>query len=92
MRFHTTCPVPDKCQLSHPAGRDSYATSKRSRGTSRVSRDARRPHMSSVLTDHVVPTGGTIALQVEVKGRSLASSGYFGFTISFHLVTFLDMI
>jgi hypothetical protein len=45
--------------------------------------------MSNVLTDHVVPAGGTIALQVEVKGRSLASSGCFGFIIGFHLVTLL---
>lgn len=57
---------------------------------SRASRDARRPHMSSVLTDHVVPAGGTIALQVEVKGNSLASFGCLDFNTRFHTIfTFL---
>lgn len=30
--------------------------------------DARRPHFSTVLDDHSVPVGGTIALQVHVMG------------------------
>lgn len=50
-------------------GRESYAASRKDRvSQSKFTRDARRPHFSSVLTDHSVPAGGTIALQVEVKG------------------------
>lgn len=31
----------------------------------------KRPRFSNLLTDHLVPAGGTIALQVEVKGRNI---------------------
>lgn len=30
--------------------------------------DTRRPHFSTILSDHSVPAGGTIALQVHVSG------------------------
>nr|CAD7428494.1 unnamed protein product [Timema monikensis] len=52
-------------------GRDQYGSSRRSARSTVgqcLSRDSRRPQFSSVLTDHLVPSGGTIALQVEVKG------------------------
>ncbi|XP_069686561.1 titin homolog isoform X2 [Periplaneta americana] len=48
------------------AGRE--AATRRSRGAARLTRDVRRPHMSNVLTDDLVPAGGTFALQVEIKG------------------------
>nr|XP_046469209.1 titin homolog isoform X3 [Neodiprion pinetum] len=59
-------------QISHMVhfeGRETYAASKRDRVSQRkISRDVRRPHFANILTDHSVPAGGTIALQVEVKG------------------------
>ncbi|XP_066996546.2 titin homolog isoform X2 [Anabrus simplex] len=51
-------------------GREQHLASRRAERVngSRVPRDVKRPHFTSVLTDHLVPSGGTIALQVEVKG------------------------
>ncbi|XP_077302252.1 uncharacterized protein LOC143922796 [Arctopsyche grandis] len=54
------------------AGRDQYiSTSPQHFETLRYARaqhDARRPHFSTILSDHSVPSGGTIALQVHVMG------------------------
>ncbi|XP_025602051.2 titin homolog isoform X2 [Athalia rosae] len=60
-------------QISHMVkfdGRESYAASRKDRISQdeNINREPRRPHFASVLTDHSVPAGGTIALQVEVKG------------------------
>ncbi|KAI4474132.1 hypothetical protein M0802_015766, partial [Mischocyttarus mexicanus] len=58
--------------IVHFEGRDQTSTY-RSRHSRFMEDDtsieaSRRPRFSSLLSDHSVPTGGTIALQVEVKG------------------------
>lgn len=50
-------------------GRQHYAElNKVERRSASRARDFRKPHFSTELTDHIVPAGGTLALQVEVKG------------------------
>ncbi|KAL0279933.1 UNVERIFIED_CONTAM: hypothetical protein PYX00_001383 [Menopon gallinae] len=47
-------------------GRQHYAEARKA--ATRSPKDFRKPHFRSELTDHLVPAGGTIALQVEVRG------------------------
>ena len=54
----------------------------------------KRPRFSNYLSDYSVPTGGTIALQVEVKGIKHSTNEYllkFDFTSlkHFHVSKFL---
>lgn len=51
------------------AGKDNFKATRREKiATTYPPRDTRFPKFGNILTDHVVPTGGTIGLQVEVKG------------------------
>ncbi|XP_047350165.1 titin homolog isoform X6 [Vespa velutina] len=54
--------------IVHFEGRDQRSPRKRGRITEEDVEASRRPRFSNFLSDHSVPTGGTIALQVEVKG------------------------
>ncbi|XP_045542085.1 uncharacterized protein LOC106716992 [Papilio machaon] len=45
-----------------------HSTSGESSRINRQSSEARRPHFTNVLTDYKVSSGGTIGLQVEIKG------------------------